>query len=163
MVFAWQGIALAAAVASAAAAEPIRKVLRAERGARPANSLAERSAGNAAFWERRYEEAAAHYSVALQAGAAALGPAQAAVLHCDRAAAHQACGRFLHALADCYQAEALHASCAGMFWRRADVHWELGMYGEAAQVCGKDTTAANASGTPQPGAASHVGSCCPPC
>ncbi len=97
---------------------------------------AAKAAGNSAFQAQRFEEAAAHYSAGLEAGAAVDEPTLAAVLHCNRAAAHHACGRYLDALADCYRAEALDACYARVYHRRADAFWALGAYDAAAQVGG---------------------------
>ncbi|PRW59069.1 Chaperone dnaJ isoform B [Chlorella sorokiniana] len=114
-------------VASAAAEE------RAACEERRRAAEAAKAAGNSAFQAQRFEEAAAHYSAGLEAGAAGDEPTLAAVLHCNRAAAHHACGRYLDALADCYRAETLDASYARVYHRRADAFWALGAYDAAAQ------------------------------
>ena len=66
----------------------------------------------------------------------AADPALAAVLHCNRAAAHHACGRYLDALADCACAAALDPGYPRVHHRRADAHLALGAYEAAAQVGG---------------------------
>ena len=109
---------------------------RAAREERRRAAEAAKAAGNSAFQAQRFEEAAAHYSAGLEAGAAGDEPTLVAVLHCNRAAAHHACGRYLDALADCYRAEALDASYARLYHRRADAFWALGAYDAAAQVGG---------------------------
>lgn len=109
---------------------------RAAREDRRRAAEAAKQAGNAAFQAQRFDEAAAHYSAGLGSGAAGDEPTLAAVLHCNRAAAHHACGRYLDALADCYRAEALDASYARVYHRRADAFWALGAYDAAAQVSG---------------------------
>lgn len=95
-------------------------------------------AGNVAFQAQRFEEAAQHYSRGLEAlggeQARAAAPSLAAVLHCNRAAAHQACGRYLEALADCFRAAELDASYTRVYHRRADAYWALRAYDAAAQV-----------------------------
>lgn len=75
-----------------------------------------------------------HYTGGLEAGVAQEDANLAAVLHCNRAAAHHACSRFLDALADCYCAAALDASYPRVYHRRADAYWALGAYEAAAQV-----------------------------
>lgn len=85
--------------AAAAAAEE-----RAAREERRRAAEAAKAAGNAAFQAQRFDEAAQHYTAGLEAGAAEEEPGLAAVLLSNRAAAHQACGRYLAALAGgaCY-------------------------------------------------------------
>lgn len=131
--------------ANAAAQEKMQR----EERRRSAESA--KSAGNAAFQAQQFEEALQHYSRALETLASSGGigggaggsgssssksidAALAAVLHCNRAAAHQACGRYLHALADCFRAEALDPSYSRIFHRRADAHWAIGAWDAAAQV-----------------------------
>ena len=85
--------------------------------------------GNAAFHQKAYDQAVAEYTAGL---AAAGGDAGAkAVLHSNRAAALQAQGRLLDALADCAAARALDPGYTRALQRRADAHMELGDYAAA--------------------------------
>jgi len=107
---------------------------RVQREERRRAAEAAKSAGNAAFQAQHFERAIEHYTEGLEAGSASEEPALAASLHCNRAAAHQACGRYLHALADCFRAEALDASYTRVYHRRADAYWAVGAWEAAAKV-----------------------------
>lgn len=127
---------------NAAAQEKVQR----EEWRRTAESA--KSAGNAAFQAQQYEEALQQYSRGLETLAScsrigssagcssseSIDAALAAVLHCNRAAVHQACGRYLHALADCFRAEALMPSYSRIYHRRADAYWAIGAWDAAAQV-----------------------------
>jgi DnaJ family protein C protein 7 len=92
--------------------------------------------GNAAFHEGRYDAAAAEYTAGLAAAsgaAAAALRAPRAVLHSNRAAAAQAQGRLLDAVADCAMALALDPSYARALQRRADALTSLGDAAGAAR------------------------------
>lgn len=126
--------------ANAAAQEKVR------RDEQRQTAEAAKYAGNAAFRAQQFEEALQQYSRGLDTltsgsshgGAGGSGmsanTALAAVLHCNRAAAHHACGRFLHALADCFRAQALDPSYPRIYNRRADAYWAIGAWDAAAQV-----------------------------
>eukprot|EP00887_Chlorella_sp_A99_P001003 scaffold5.g1003.t1 len=115
-----------------------------------------KKAGNAAFQQRRYDQAIIEYTQGLDllhAAAATAGaagqeqqqdgahgvspPAQeaylAAVLHCNRAAALQAMGRHLDAIADCFRAEGWEPAYPRLYQRRADAYCSLGALGPAIQ------------------------------
>ncbi len=127
---------------NAAAQEKVQR----EEWRRTAESA--KSAGNAAFQAQQYEEALQQYSRGLEtlvscsrigssagcSSSESIDAALAAVLHCNRAAVHQACGRYLHALADCFRAEALEPSYSRIYHRRADAYWAIGAWDAAAQV-----------------------------
>lgn len=82
--------------------------------------------GNAAIKAGRHQEAVDKYTAALALGCP---PAYAAVLHCNRAAAHSGLGAVAEAVADCGRARALDptyykAACrlaGGRFWTRVAV------------------------------------------
>jgi len=103
---------------------------------------AAKRAGNAAFAAGAYEGAASHYSAGL--AAAAPSPPLNAVLHCNRAAAHHAAGRYVDAIADCCAAEALDPGYARPRQRRAEAWAALGDGGAAAA----DLEALAREGTP---------------
>jgi hypothetical protein len=90
-----------------------------------------RQRGNAAVKARDYEAAVAAYAAAL--APAGLSPALAAVLHCNRAAAHHGAGRRALALADCARAKALLPGYSKAHSRAAAVFAELRMHGAAAE------------------------------
>lgn len=116
-----------------------------------AASEAAKRAGNAAFAAGRYEEATLHYTAGLVAGASVphtINADLAAVLHCNRAAAHHAAGRFVDAIADCCAAEALDPGYARPRQRRAEAWAALGDGGAAAA----DLEALAREGTPGAGA-----------
>ena len=58
----------------------------------------------------------------------------AAVLHCNRAAALQASGRYLDAVADCFRAEEWEPSYLRIYQRRSDAFCALGAYALGIQV-----------------------------
>jgi DnaJ-domain-containing protein 1 len=97
--------------------------------------------GNAAFHVGRYENALAEYTAGLtaalsaphgSAAAASLRPARA-VLHSNRAAALQASGKLLDAVADCAMALALDPAYTRARQRRADALHALGDTAGAAR------------------------------
>ncbi|KAL4425786.1 hypothetical protein ABPG75_009802 [Micractinium tetrahymenae] len=124
--------------ANAAAEEKV------QREERRRSAEAAKNAGNAAFQAQNFEDALQHYTRGLETLAGSSGgsssssiesadAALAAVLHCNRAASHQALGRYLHALADCFRAEALDPSYTRVYHRRADAYWAIGAWDAAAQ------------------------------
>eukprot|EP00892_Ulva_mutabilis_P011019 jgi/Ulvmu1/828/UM010_0202.1 len=80
-----------------------------------------RSAGNKAFEEKRYEEAARLYTLALGERRVA-APAFWARLHSNRAAAYQAQEKWVDALADCGRARALDPTFSKVLARLATLH-----------------------------------------
>ncbi|KAG7669048.1 hypothetical protein Ndes2526B_g00764 [Nannochloris sp. 'desiccata'] len=88
-----------------------------------------RQAGNKAVKEKRYQAALDAYTEALSSGS--LSPALAAILYCNRAAAHQGLENRALAVADCCRAKALHPGYAKAHSRLAALLSELGMYSAA--------------------------------
>jgi DnaJ family protein C protein 7 len=85
-----------------------------------------RKSGNTHVKNEKYQAAVDAYSEALSSGA--LSPALAAILYCNRAAAHQGLGNIALAVADCCRAKALHPGYAKAHSRLAALLTELGMY-----------------------------------
>lgn len=88
-----------------------------------------RQTGNKAVNLKRYQAALDAYTEALSSGF--LSPALAAILYCNRAAAHQGLGNRALAVADCCRAKALHPGYAKAHSRLATLLSELGMYSSA--------------------------------
>lgn len=89
-----------------------------------------RSQGNTAIGKGRYKEAVEAYTKAILLDG--LSPALSAILHCNRAAAHQGLGNYALALADSCRAKALSPSYAKAHSRLAAVLSELGRHEAAA-------------------------------
>jgi tetratricopeptide (TPR) repeat protein len=94
-------------------------------------AVALKDAGNAALKRGDADAAEAKYTEALQSG---LPPAFAAVVYCNRAAAHQAASRWTEALADCGRAAALSPGYAKAHSRAAGLLLELRRPAAAASV-----------------------------
>jgi len=88
-----------------------------------------RQTGNRAVNLKSYQAAIDAYTEALSSGS--LSPALAAVLYCNRAAAHQGLGNRALAVADCCRAKALHPGYAKAHSRLAALFTELGMHSSA--------------------------------
>jgi len=88
-----------------------------------------RQTGNKAVNLKKYQAAIDAYTEALSSGS--LSPALAAILYCNRAAAHQGLGNIALAVADCCRAKALHPGYAKAHSRLAALVSELGMYSSA--------------------------------
>jgi tetratricopeptide (TPR) repeat protein len=95
------------------------------------HACALKDAGNAALKKGDSEAAASKYSEALTRG---LPPGFAAVLYCNRAAAHQAASRWTEALADCGRAAALSPGYAKAHSRMAALLLEVRRPATAAAV-----------------------------
>lgn len=89
-------------------------------------------AGNKAFQQQRYQQALDEYSAALAASTD--DPGVNAVLHCNRAAALHALGKYVEAVADCFVAAELDPGYMRVHQRRADAYTAMGDYASAAQV-----------------------------
>ena len=90
----------------------------------------ERASGNEAVGSKKYESAIEIYTKA--AGPGNLSPALAAVLYCNRAAAHHGLGNLALAVSDCCRAKALSPKYAKAHSRLAAILSELRMHSEAA-------------------------------
>ncbi|KAJ6791222.1 Uncharacterized protein M6B38_245350 [Iris pallida] len=88
-----------------------------------------KAAGNVAFQAARHSEAVECYTAAL--GCNAESRPFAAVCFCNRAAAYQALGQIVDAIADCSLAIALDASYPKAISRRATLHEMIRDYGQA--------------------------------
>ncbi|KAK9829321.1 hypothetical protein WJX72_005188 [[Myrmecia] bisecta] len=87
--------------------------------------------GNTAFQQQRYQPAADAYTAALELKLD--DPAVNAVLYCNRAASLHALGKYVDAIADCFQAAALDPAYIRVYQRRADAYNAIGDYANAAQ------------------------------
>ncbi|KAJ1283270.1 hypothetical protein BS78_03G115800 [Paspalum vaginatum] len=88
-----------------------------------------KAAGNEAFQSAKYLEAVEHYTTALLSNSESLR--FLAVCFCNRAAAYQAMGQILDAIADCSLAIALDADYAKAFSRRSSLYELISDYGQA--------------------------------
>ncbi|KAL7586118.1 hypothetical protein Lser_V15G38712 [Lactuca serriola] len=89
-----------------------------------------KSAGNEAYKGGRHKEAVKHYSNALQMSIESRS--FAAICLCNRAAAHQALGEVVDAIADCNLAIALDENYLKAISRRANLHEKIRDYEHAA-------------------------------
>nr|GEX84221.1 DnaJ domain, zinc finger, CCHC-type, tetratricopeptide-like helical domain protein [Tanacetum cinerariifolium] len=89
-----------------------------------------KTAGNEAFQTGKYREAVEHYSDAIMQSIESR-PFTAICL-CNRAAAHQALGNVIDAIADCNLAIALDGDYTKAIFRRANLHEKIRDYEEAA-------------------------------
>ncbi|OQU86691.1 hypothetical protein SORBI_3003G128600 [Sorghum bicolor] len=89
-----------------------------------------KAAGNEAFQSGKYLEAVEHYTAALMSNSESLR--YLAVCFCNRAAAYQAMGQILDAIADCSLAIALDADYAKAISRRSSLYELIRDYGQAA-------------------------------
>lgn len=89
-----------------------------------------KAAGNEAFQSGKYLEAVEHYTAALMSNSESLR--FLAVCFCNRAAAYQAMGQILDAIADCSLAIALDADYAKAISRRSSLYELIRDYGQAA-------------------------------
>ncbi|CAO2198312.1 unnamed protein product [Urochloa humidicola] len=89
-----------------------------------------KGAGNEAFQSGKYLEAVEYYTTALLSNSESLR--FLAVCFCNRAAAYQAMGQILDAIADCSLAIALDADYAKAFSRRSSLYELIGDYDQAA-------------------------------
>lgn len=92
--------------------------------------LSSKNAGNEAVRSQRYAHAIEHYTVALSRNVESR-PFTAICL-CNRAAAHQALGQIVDAIADCSLAMALDGKYIKAVSRRATLHEIIRDYGQAA-------------------------------
>ncbi|KAI3782644.1 hypothetical protein L2E82_12697 [Cichorium intybus] len=88
-----------------------------------------KSAGNEAYKSGRHKEAVNHYSRALQMSIESRS--FAAICLCNRAAAHQALGEVVDAIADCNLAIALDGNYLKAISRRANLHEKIRDYEHA--------------------------------
>ncbi|XRB02952.1 chaperone protein DnaJ [Pycnococcus provasolii] len=101
---------------------------------RRADAERRKAAGNAAYHQGKYKEAHAEYTAALSAASGeAAEPRLRAVLHCNRAAASHAMGKYVEAVADCCAALHLDARYPRAYQRRADAYAALGDWAAAAR------------------------------
>ncbi|KAL6627701.1 hypothetical protein ACP70R_031427 [Stipagrostis hirtigluma subsp. patula] len=89
-----------------------------------------KAAGNEAFQAGKYSEAVEHYTAALLSNTESLR--FSAICFCNRAAAYQAIGQILDAIADCSLAIALDADYSKAISRRSSLYELIGDYGQAA-------------------------------
>ncbi|KAL6772029.1 TPR10 [Auxenochlorella protothecoides x Auxenochlorella symbiontica] len=94
--------------------------------------LAAKAEGNEHVAARRFDAAAEAYARAL--AAPTLSPAAAAVLHCNRAAAHLGAGRLALAVADSGRAACLKRGYAKAHSRLATALGEVGRHADAAEA-----------------------------
>ncbi|WVZ71628.1 hypothetical protein U9M48_020195 [Paspalum notatum var. saurae] len=88
-----------------------------------------KAAGNEAFQSGKYLEAVEHYTTALLSNSESLH--FLAVCFCNRAAAYQAMGQILDAIADCSLAIALDSDYAKAFSRRSSLYELISDYDQA--------------------------------
>ncbi|CAD6231982.1 unnamed protein product [Miscanthus lutarioriparius] len=88
-----------------------------------------KAAGNEAFQSGKYLEAVEHYTAALMSNSESLR--FLAVCFCNRAAAYQAMGQILDAIADCSLAIALDADYAKAISRRSSLYELIRDHGQA--------------------------------
>lgn len=91
--------------------------------------LERKKAGNEAFQSGKHTEAIEHYTVAIS-GSVESRPF-AAICFCNRAAAHQALGQIVDAIADCSFAMALDGNYPKALSRRATLHEMIRDYNQA--------------------------------
>ncbi|KAL4571735.1 hypothetical protein LXL04_018500 [Taraxacum kok-saghyz] len=89
-----------------------------------------KSAGNEAYKSGRHKEAIKHYTKALQMSIES--KSFAAICLCNRAAAHQALGEVIDAIADCNLAIALDNNYLKAISRRANLHEKIRDYEHAS-------------------------------
>ncbi|CAL4964223.1 unnamed protein product [Urochloa decumbens] len=89
-----------------------------------------KAAGNEAFQSGKYLEAVEYYTTALLSNSESLR--FLAVCFCNRAAAYQAMGQILDAIADCSLAIALDADYSKAFSRRSSLYELIGDHDQAA-------------------------------
>ncbi|PHT54584.1 hypothetical protein CQW23_09046 [Capsicum baccatum] len=92
--------------------------------------LHRKKAGNEAFKSGKYVEAIEHYTAAISSSIESRP--FAAICFCNRAAAHQALGQIVDAIADCSHAIALDKNYSKAVSRRATLHEMIRDYGHAA-------------------------------
>lgn len=92
--------------------------------------LHRKKAGNEAFKSGKYMEAIEHYTAAISSSVESRP--FAAICFCNRAAAHQALGQIVDAIADCSLAIALDRNYTKAVSRRATLHEMIRDYGHAA-------------------------------
>ncbi|PUZ57276.1 hypothetical protein GQ55_5G417000 [Panicum hallii var. hallii] len=88
-----------------------------------------KAAGNEAFQSGKYLEAVEHYTTALLSNSESL--CFLAVCFCNRAAAYQAMGQILDAIADCSLAIAVDGDCAKAISRRSSLYELIRDYDQA--------------------------------
>lgn len=91
--------------------------------------LHQKKAGNEAFKSGKYTEAIEHYTAAISSSVESRP--FAAICFCNRAAAHQALGQIVDAIADCSLAIALDKNYTKAVSRRATLHEMIRDYGHA--------------------------------
>ncbi|KAL6849961.1 hypothetical protein ACP4OV_020588 [Aristida adscensionis] len=89
-----------------------------------------KAAGNEAFQAGKYSEAVEYYTAALLSNTESLS--FSAICLCNRAAAYQAMGQILDAIADCSLAIALDAEYSKALSRRSSLYELIKDYGQAA-------------------------------
>ena len=94
-----------------------------------------RECGNTAVRSGRYEEAVASYSEALSLGT--LSPSLAAILYCNRAAAHQGLRNVALSIADCGFAIGLAPDYGKAYSRLSGILCDIGMLTPAAESLSK--------------------------